>query len=93
MEELYGIVGRITNSLIVKFRERDAAFRAVKQIIETKRERDLDVGERKGKRKRAHDPKISVMGEELDVANLSTRGQRDHVMHIKDGGTHKHVHC
>lgn len=42
---------------------------------------------------RAHESTFSRMSEEFDVANLGTGGERDHVMHIKDGETHEPVCC
>lgn len=88
-----GIVGQITDTLIVKFREQVETFWVMEEIVETITERDLDLGVRQENSKWIHDPTISVISEEFNVANLRTGGHREHPMHIKDGGTHEPVRC
>lgn len=55
LEELPGIIGQITDKLIIKFDEQSPILRATREIFEVTREGNLDMETQSGKRRHAHD--------------------------------------
>ena len=88
LEELPGIIGRITDMMIVKLEERTTILNDTREIIEATREGNLDVEARPRKRRHAHKSEQLEEGGGFDAADEGTRNQKNYEICGKCGGTH-----
>lgn len=85
IKELHGIILHITNRMVAKFEEQIPAVQTVGRIEEVTQEQEHGLETQLGKRKWTHDPTLLTTSKKLDADVPSTRGERDHNMHVEDG--------